>query len=257
MRSAARSVSPPPNTGILGRSELISRLASRSLVISPILSEEQLGAASIDLRMGTVVLMVRARGSSHVDPSAYKAHGNRNVSYALQLDQRQKHERHEIPFEQRFLLHPGTVALVPTLEWVRFPPDLLGYVTARSTWAREGLSIATAAFIEPRYQGIITLELSNLGQVPLALYPGLRIAQIAFASVQGDTARPHKRQFDLSFEPKQGDIAKEDDYPFLPSSKKGCAPKEDNEPVIRSPRKGLTRPRLTGGRQPNGRPRRR
>ncbi len=219
MRSAARS-SLPPSTGILGRGEIITRLKARSLVVSPILSREQLGAASIDLRVGTVVLMVRARGSSHVDPTAYKVHGKKSVSYAMQLDQRQKHERYEIPFEQRFLLHPGTVALVPTLEWVRLPLDLHGYVTARSTWAREGLSIATAAFIEPRYQGIITLELSNLGQVALALYPGLRIAQIAFATVHGDTAVPHKKQFEFSFEPKQGDIAKEDDYPFIPSPEK-------------------------------------
>jgi dCTP deaminase len=58
---------------ILGRSELIKRIISGNLVVSPTLSEEQFGAASIDLRMGNVVLMVRARGSSHVDPAASKS----------------------------------------------------------------------------------------------------------------------------------------------------------------------------------------
>lgn len=129
----------------------------------------------------------------------------------------QKHERYELKFKTPFLLHPGTLALVPTLEWVSLPQDLVGTVTARSTWAREGLSIATATMIEPGYQGIVTLELANLGEIPIALYPGLELAQIAFFDVVGDTTRPNKGQFDLSFEPQQGNIAKPSEYPFLPT----------------------------------------
>jgi dCTP deaminase len=199
---------------ILGRSELIKRMRSESLVVSPILSEEQFGAASIDLRMGNVVLMVRARGSSHVDPAAAKA-AQSGAAHDIEVDRQQKHERYEIPFKNNFLLHPGSLALVPTLEWLKLPSDVLGTVTARSTWAREGLSIATATLIEPRYEGIATLELANLGQIPIALYPGLAIAQIAFIKVAGDTRRPKQGQFSLSFEPRQGDIAKYDS-PFIP-----------------------------------------
>jgi dCTP deaminase len=199
---------------ILGRGELIRRI-KKDLVVSPILSQEQIGAASIDLRMGNVVLMVRARGSSHVDPAAFKKTQS-GTAHDIEMDRQQKHERYEIPFETKFLLHPGSLALVPTLEWFKLPPDILGTVTARSTWAREGLSIATATLIEPRYEGVATLELANLGQIPIALYPGLRIAQIAFAIVDGDTRRPNKGQFDLSFEPRQGEIAKFDDC-FIPN----------------------------------------
>jgi dCTP deaminase len=112
-----------------------------------------------------------------------------------------------------------SLALVPTLEWLKLPPDLLGTVTARSTWAREGLSIATATLIEPGYQGIVTLELANLGQIPLALYPGLPIAQIAFALTDGNTVRPNRSQFDLSFEPTQGTILKPNDFSFIPDAK--------------------------------------
>jgi dCTP deaminase len=203
---------------VIGRAELVTMIQQRTLVVSPILSSEQIGASSIDLRIGNVVLMVRARGSSHVDPAAYKKHSS-GPALLLEVDKRQKHERYEIPFGERFLLHPGTLALVPTLEWIKLPPDVHGMVTARSTWAREGLSIATASFVEPSYQGIVTLELANLGQVPIALYPGLRIAQIAFNKVHGKTDHPKKgKQFQLSFEPQQGDIAKKDDYPFIPNS---------------------------------------
>jgi dCTP deaminase len=202
--------------GVLGRSDLIARLRSKDLIVSPILSGDQIGAASIDLRMGTVVLMVRARGASHVDPSDSKKIAQQGIAHDIEVGRQQKHERYEIPFKTKFLLHPGSLALVPTLEWVRLPGDLLGTVTARSTWAREGLSIATATLIEPRYHGIVTLELSNLGQIPIALYPGLRLAQIAFVTVDGNTQRLNRGQFELSFEPKQGTIASKDDFPFIP-----------------------------------------
>jgi dCTP deaminase len=79
------------------------------------------------------------------------------------------------------------------------------------------LSIATATLIEPGYQGIVTLELANLGEIPIALYPGLKIAQLALATVSGDTTRKTKPQFELSFEPSQGTIAKEDEYSFIPA----------------------------------------
>jgi dCTP deaminase len=201
----------------IGRSELIKMIRQQRLTVSPILSKRQIGAASIDLRMGNVVLMVRARGSSHVDPAIPILRRSNKYSHRTELSRQQKHERHEIPFYARFLLHPGSLALVPTLEWIKLPGDVMGTVTARSTWAREGLSIATATLIEPHYEGIATLELANLGQIPIALYPGLRIAQIAFAWSEGRTDRPEAKggQFGLSFEPRQGNISQYDDA-FIP-----------------------------------------
>lgn len=200
---------------VLGRGALREKLAAGHLVVSPILCEHQIGASSIDLRMGNVALMARARGSSHVDPALDKADSRRNP-YLTEMRRQQKHERFELPFGAELLLHPGALALVPTLEWVRLPADLMGEVTARSTWAREGLSIATATMIEPGYEGIVTLELANLGQIPIALYPGLMIAQIAFAPVQQGENRTDKGQFKGSFSPGQGRLAKDSERPFLP-----------------------------------------
>lgn len=202
----------------LGRGQLISRMRKGDLSISPLLSPTQIGAASVDLRMGTVVMVVRARGSSHVDPNESKR-AILSSEHAREVVLQQKHERYELPFKSKFLLHPGTLALVPTLEWVAVPLDLIGAVTARSTWAREGLSIATATLIEPGYKGIVTLELANLGEIPISLYPGLELAQITFCKVDGRTRRPDGGQFRLSFEPRQGDVAKKSEFPFLPYSK--------------------------------------
>lgn len=203
------------NKSVLGRSKIIKSLTSGKISVSPILAKEQIGAASVDLRMGNVVLVVRSRGASHVDPKYSKLIADQPSSYDLEADRRQKHERFEIPFKRQFLLHPGSLALVPTLEWVQLPADIIGTVTARSTWAREGLSIATANIIEPSYNGIVTLELANLGEIPICLYPGMKLAQISFAKVDGDTSRPDKSQFSLSFEPTQGSIIKGDEK-FIP-----------------------------------------
>lgn len=204
---------------VLSRAKILEKLDAGEMVVSPILCPKQIGPSSVDLRVGTIARMVRARGLSHVDPRRYvQEDGDQAVSkhYVAELGQRQKLERHEIIFKQRLLLHPGTLALVPTLEWVKLPGSLQGVVTARSSWAREGLNIATASFINPGYQGIITLELTNLGQIPMAIYPGVRIAQMAFYTIEGHEKSPIiKSQFDMSFEPEAKLIGTGDEC-FLP-----------------------------------------
>lgn len=192
------------------------RLVKGDFVVSPILSKDQLGKSSIDLRMGTVVMVARAGLQSHVEPTAYLRTLDPSHHDSVKSS-KQKHDRFDVPFQKSFLLHPGTLALVPTLEWVSLPNDVQGVVTARSSWAREGLNIATATIVNPSYRGIITLELANFGQIPIMLYPGLRLAQIAFYQLD-QKVRPdsdEKPQFDLDFEPKAGDIAKHDQF-FLP-----------------------------------------
>ena len=200
----------------LVKASILDNIREKRLVVSPVLAPEQLGASSVDLRLGNVFLMVRARGLFDVDPARFAHSDGAAGDHALQQARRQKHERFEAPFEQKFLLHPGMLALVPTLEWIKLPPNLLGTVTARSSWAREGLSIATASLIHPGYKGVITLELANLGQIPLALYPGLRIAQIAFHKLDRD-AQPKDMgsRFNMAFEPVEGNVSHGDEA-FLP-----------------------------------------
>jgi dCTP deaminase len=60
------------------------------------------------------------------------------------------------------------------------PSDLEAQVEGRSSWARVGLQIATATSVEPGFRGVLTLELSNVGTIPVELYPGVRIAQLFF-----------------------------------------------------------------------------
>src|SRR5262249_24459312 len=88
---------------------------------------------------------------------------------------------------ETFVLHPNELVLAATMEWFRLPEKLAGYVTSRSSWGRAGLIVATAVAVHPGFAGCITLELVNTGEVPVVLYPGLRVAQfVAFSCEQGD-----------------------------------------------------------------------
>lgn len=198
----------------LSRSAIVRALTEEKLVVSPILSAKQIGASSVDLRMGNLALVARAGAQSHVDPVD---HLSNKAAHISTVRRQQKHSRYDIPFGKTFLLHPGALALVPTLEWVKLPQTLQGVVTARSSWAREGLNIATATIVNPGYTGIITLELANFGQIPIKLYPGLRLAQIAFyrlevADAQADAAHLGGTfKFNGHFEPSAGNIAQDDE----------------------------------------------
>jgi dCTP deaminase len=203
---------------VLSRRDLLERIAQKDLVISPILDpEHQLGRDSVDLRLGTSAAIIRGSGQSDVDPRKYLKADNAGDHIGEQ-SKRRKLEHISVPFGEQLMLHAGSLILVPTFEWIKLPANLKGVVTARSSWAREGLSIATATFIHPCYNGIITLELANFGQIPIVLYPGVRLAQIAFYGIDPDTAdaceTSDASQFDLSFEARAGDVTRHDE-PFV------------------------------------------
>jgi dCTP deaminase len=82
---------------------------------------------------------------------------------------------------ERFIVHPGEFVLATTLEHVEIPDDLVARLEGRSSIGRLGIVIhSTAGYIDPGFKGKITLEISNLGRIAVALYPGMRICQIAF-----------------------------------------------------------------------------
>lgn len=104
----------------LSKKSIFTGIRSKKLVISPILSKDQVGLSSVDLRMGTVVLVARSGALSHVDPTAYREEDFDLGDHDYIQSRKQKHERFDIPFLEPFLLHPGSLALVPTLRMVLF-----------------------------------------------------------------------------------------------------------------------------------------
>jgi dCTP deaminase len=140
-------------------------------VITPLLAQAQIGDASIDVRLGNQFILFRMHNFG-----AFDAHDPTSQLHNMQ-------SRHVVRFGEGMVLHPGSLALGATFEYVRMPLDLECQVEGRSSWARVGLQIATATSVEPSFRGVITLELSNVGTIPLKLYPGVRIAQLVFRSV--------------------------------------------------------------------------
>ena len=87
----------------------------------------------------------------------------------------------EIDDERAFVLHPGEFVLGSTLERVALPDDLVARIEGKSSLGRLGLLIhSTAGFIDAGWDGHITLELSNVANLPITLYPGMKIGQISF-----------------------------------------------------------------------------
>ncbi len=165
---------------ILKSDEIVRRLAEKGesrLVLKPVdrdgLSES--GSSAVDLRLGTRFLSTKHSRCRVLDIEDQSE--DINKEYRLM-------DSHYVPFGREYILHPRDFVLGVTLEWIKFPVDLAGYVQGRSSWGRKGLVIATAVGVHSGFNGCLTLEISNLGEVPIAIYPGMAICQLFIHKVK-------------------------------------------------------------------------
>jgi dCTP deaminase len=94
--------------------------------------------------------------------------------------------------DEQFILHPGEFVLGQTLEWVELPNDLVSRLEGKSSLGRLGLLIhSTAGYVDPGWKGNLTLELSNVANLPIALYYGMKIGQISFFQMSSAVDRPY------------------------------------------------------------------
>lgn len=165
--------------GLLCDIEILERLVAcdqHIIFVSPIIHPvEQLGPASLDLRLGTELLVVRSIDIDSIDMKEYQDEESAKKEIQRNYERRVAHD------DRKFVLHPGEFALASTLEYIRLPLDIAARLEGRSSWGRLGLQVhATAGFVDPGFQGTLTYELINAGKVPLKLSPGLRLGQICF-----------------------------------------------------------------------------
>ena len=98
----------------------------------------------------------------------------------------------EIDPETAFILHPGEFVLGSTLERIRLPDDLVARLEGKSSLGRLGLLIhSTAGFIDPGWDGHVTLELSNVANLPITIYVGMKIGQLSFMELTEPSERPY------------------------------------------------------------------
>lgn len=190
LRKHNRSIAKPDDNpkGVLSANEISRRLRSNltdvggdrsSLIVTPRVSSAPQGAA-LDVRLSTRFIVFKRSATpvfDALDPSQ---------------DPREMQELVEKDWAGRFILHPLELVLAATLEYIVMPCDLTAQLITRSSHGRLGLLSATAVQVHPNFRGCLTLELVNLGQVPLALTPGERIAQLVFSPVspQEITGKP-------------------------------------------------------------------
>lgn len=129
------------------------------------------GSASIDLRLGTWFVSLRQARMG-----------------LLKIEEKEQQPRFTktsyVRYGESFYLHPRSFVLGITLEWIRIPNNIGCYVIGKSSLGRRGLIIATAAGVHPGFTGCLTLELSNVGEIPIEITPGMRICQLFMHNIE-------------------------------------------------------------------------
>lgn len=141
--------------------------------------ERQLGPCSIDLRLGRTFRVFARTEFPFIDL--------RNPSTARRLTR-------EVRVEpgHSFVIHPGDFVLASTMEWLEIPDDILARLEGRSSLGRLGIHVhSTASVFYPGWAGTATMELGNLGVMPVALYPGIRVCAFTFSKLSSPAEVPY------------------------------------------------------------------
>ena len=132
--------------------------------------------SSIDVRLDRFFRVFDNSKYTHIDPSQQQDELTSPV---------------EVRDDDPFVLHPGEFVLGSTYESVRLPEDLAGRLEGKSSLGRLGLlTHSTAGFIDPGFTGHITLELSNVANLPITLWPGMKIGQLCLFRLSSPAEHP-------------------------------------------------------------------
>ena len=156
--------------GVVRQKEIRDRILKdlddpQSLVITPLLDETRaFDADSVDLRLGRTFLLPKSLQQPYFCPDSK----SQDMLYAEVL----------VPFGRYLVLPAHQTVLGATLEFLKLPYDLCGEILTKSSVARTFVLIETAPWIHPAYRGCLTLEIANVSNTPVLLYPGRLIGQL-------------------------------------------------------------------------------
>jgi dCTP deaminase len=139
--------------------------------------ESLLQPSSLDVRVDRLFRVFRNSRYPYIDVKA---------------EQDELTELVEVADDEAFILHPGEFVLGSTLERVSLPDDLVARLEGKSSLGRLGLLIhSTAGFIDPGWDGHVTLELSNVANLPITIYAGMKSGQLSFVQLSEPAERPY------------------------------------------------------------------
>jgi dCTP deaminase len=161
---------------LLSDGDLRKELASGRLGLEP-LDEAMIQPSSIDVRLDRFFRVFNNTRYTHIDPRQQQD----DLTTLVEADD-----------DEPFVLHPGEFVLGSTFESVHLPDDLAGRLEGKSSLGRLGLlTHSTAGFIDPGFTGHITLELSNVANLPITLWPGMKIGQLCLFRLTSPAENPY------------------------------------------------------------------
>lgn len=168
---------------ILSDRDIKKALAARRIRITPKPNlRVQLGSCSVDLRLGRQFRVFNHSKLAYIDP-------NRSVPV--------KDMMREVAVKagEPFVLQPGDFVLATTIENITLPDNLIGRLEGRSSLGRLGIVVhSTASIFDPGWSGVVVMELGNLGRMPVALYPGMRICSMTFEELSSPADVPYRNK---------------------------------------------------------------
>ena len=161
---------------LLSDRDLKAALASGRMGLAPY-DEEMVQPSSVDVRLDRYFRVFANHRYTHIDPKVEQD----DLTVLLEPEG-----------DEPFVLHPGEFVLGSTLEVITLGDDLAARLEGKSSLGRLGLlTHSTAGFIDPGFSGHVTLELSNVANLPIKLYPGMKIGQICVLALSSPAEHPY------------------------------------------------------------------
>jgi dCTP deaminase len=161
---------------LLSDRDILAELDAKRVVLDPF-ERSMLQPSSIDVRLDRLFRVFENHRYPHIDPAEDQPELTRLV---------------EPESEEPFILHPGEFVLGSTYEVVTLPDDIAARLEGKSSLGRLGLlTHSTAGFIDPGFSGHVTLELANVANLPIKLWPGMKIGQLCFFRLTSPAMEPY------------------------------------------------------------------
>ncbi len=180
---------------VLSDVDIRKSLASGKIAVDPALPEEHIGSCSVDFRLGNEFSIFEHSKHPYID-----------LRNKIEIEKLMRPI--VVPDGEPFILQPREFALAITLEHLELADDILGRLEGRSSLGRIGIIVhGTAGLFDPGWSGRATLELSNLGIMPVALYPGMRICSMTFEQLSTPSSMPYRKKPGNKYAGQQSPLA--------------------------------------------------
>lgn len=161
---------------LLSDRDIAAEISAGRVVVEPF-DAKMIQPSSVDVRLDRFFRVFENHRYEVIDPSVEQPDLTREVAVSP---------------DEFFILHPGEFVLASTYEVITLPDDIAGRLEGKSSLGRLGLlTHSTAGFIDPGFSGHITLELSNVANLPVKLYPGMKIGQLCLIKLSSPAEHPY------------------------------------------------------------------